>query len=578
MSVLRRLRAFVMRHRLDIAICCGLLVGTVAVLLVTEKQVGFTRDEGYYFKAARQYWGWFEQWPDVLRSGNLSAPFEQANIDRYWSYNHEHPVLMKSLFALSWGIGKKHLGLFSLNSTAFRFPALVFSGLLLALIYLLARALHLARWSSLLAALMFASMPRAFWHFHLACFDIPVTAAHVWLVLAYYKGRRSWAGALVVGLAFGLAATVKHNVLVIPAVFVLHWILVEARGFRQEDGDWRLPPLPASFFSMAIVGPLVFFAHWPYLWPDMLKRAGWYIGFHLTHVHYPIMYFKELLTAPPFPWSFPFVMSLVTVPLVVLTLFFLGVCLAVPAIFRVIRNRISGRDDEVELTRVPLGDVSQEPSGAAAALLLLNAAVPFLLIALPSSPVFGGTKHWMNGLPFLCVLGAWAAQEGVARARAYFESRGSTFRFGPVATAAFCGLVLLPGFVQTARVHPYGLASYNSVTGFARGAANVGFQRTFWGYEPRLALPLINDVAPPRARIAFGDTNHDDYRMYREDGLLRSDIVIGGWPRSSNVASVQPQGEFKEQWMDVLNAWQVRGPDHVVHLEGVPLVTITFRP
>ena len=49
-------------------------------------------------------------------------------------------------------------------------------------------------------------MPRAFWHMHLACFDIPVVAAHTWLVLAYLHGRRTLRGALVVGIAFGLAA------------------------------------------------------------------------------------------------------------------------------------------------------------------------------------------------------------------------------------------------------------------------------------------------------------------------------------------------------------------------------------
>ena len=40
-------------------------------------------------------------------------------------------------------------------------------------------------------------------------------------------------------------------------------------------------------------------------------RIGWYLGFHLTHEHYPILYFGDLLTHPPFPIAFPFVIAAV---------------------------------------------------------------------------------------------------------------------------------------------------------------------------------------------------------------------------------------------------------------------------
>ena len=113
--------------------------------------------------------------------------------------------------------------------------------------------------------------------------------------------------------------------------------------------------------------------------------------------------------------------------------------------------------------------------------------------------------------------------------------------------------------------------------GFTRGAANVGMQRTFWGYEPLAALPAINARTDKGGRIHFGDTNQDDYRMYRRDHLLRDDIAFSGTVLGSAVASVQPQGEFKEQWMDVWNEWDDRTPDLVLGPEGVPVLTITFH-
>lgn len=565
-------------RRIDAAIAAALFLLTVVVVGLTAESVGFTRDEGYYFKAGEQYWGWFAELGRSFASGDFGRPFEKAVIDRHLSYNYEHPVLVKNAFALSYGILKETLGIFDTASAAFRFPAWLFAGLSVALVYLLARSL-LRRRAALLAALLWISMPRAYWHMHLACFDIPVVAAHTWLVLAYLKGRRTVKGALLVGVAFGLAAAVKHNVLIAPAFFVLHWMLVEAKRPSRAVAGVRVPPLPLAFFSMALLGPVVFVLHWPYLWPDVLQRVGRYLAFHLHHEHYPILWFGDLLTEPPFPVSFPFVMSAVTVPVPVLTLFVLGAGLATFVSARFVWRRFHGREND-EVTLVPLGRPSRsgerEHSASPALLLLLNVAFPFALIALPSSPIFGGTKHWMNALPFLCVLGAWALEEGLARlARVLPQLSERRLALG---FAALFALVVTPGFLITARVHPYGLSSYNELVGFARGAANVGFQRTFWGYEPRLVLPLINERAPAPRRIHFGDTNHDDWRFYRRDGLLADDLRWSGSVRGASVASVQPQGEFKQQWMDVLNEWDVYGPDEVVHVEGVPLLTVTFKP
>lgn len=560
--------------KLDAAVAAALFVVTVVALAMTERDIGFTRDEGYYFKAAKLYFGWFRDVVAHWSRGELFAPFTQAVIDRHWSYNHEHPVLVKTAFALSWGILKEGLGIFDLSSSALRFPAWLFAGLSVVLTYALSRALRLSVVASTFAALLFITMPRVFWHAHLACFDIPVCAAHLWLVLAYWKGRASTKGALVVGIAFGLAASVKHNVLIAPAIFVLHWLLVDAKGLARTKDGVRVPPIPLAFFSMALIGPIVFVLHWPYVWPDVIMRVGWYLGFHLTHEHYPILYFGDLLTRPPFPMSFPFVMSAVTIPLATLVAMIVGFVMAVVVVARYFVTRAKG--GEPEITAVPLGDVAHEASAKPALLLLLNIAYPFVLIALPSSPIFGGTKHWMNALPFLCVLAAWALDE--ARVRARLAWTGLTPRARVLATAALASLVVLPAGIATARVHPYGLSAYNAVVGYTRGAASVGFQRTFWGYESRAILPIVDERAKANARLHFGDTNRDDHAMYVSDRLLRSDIAYSGSVRGADVASVQPQGEFKEQWIEVLNEWRTNGPDEVVHVEGVPLLTLTFRP
>jgi hypothetical protein len=82
------------------------------------------------------------------------------------------------------------------------------------------------------------------------------------------------------------------------------------------------------------------------------------------------------------------------------------------------------------------------------------------------------------------VLGVWALEESVARLD----------RRRPTVVLVLGVACALPGLLQTARMGPNGLSSYNELAGFSRGAANLGIQRTFWGYEIRPILPLINDL------------------------------------------------------------------------------------
>jgi hypothetical protein len=534
--------------RADRAIGVALVVVVAVVVGVTAQSLGFTRDEGYYFKAGTQYAGWLRQ----LLTQPATA-LTSSSIDQHLSYNPEHPFLMKGSFALSWLLNQA-LGSPFLQHNALRFPAWIMAGLSTLFVFLLARAL-LPRRAALVAAALWIAMPRVFWHMHVACFDVGVAAAHCALVWAYVRLRHTVKGSVVVGVVFGVAGAVKHNVLPMPALLVLHWWLCES-----GDRDRKLR-VPLVFFCLALVAPLVYVLLWPYLWPDVAHRFGQYIGFHLHHEHYPILYFGDLLTHPPFPWLFPLVMSAVTIPVPILAVMGAGVVVGLVAVARFVAVRF-GAAGEAEVTRVPLG----AGSGSNAFLLLVNAFVPFFLIALPSTPIFGGTKHWMNALPFLCVLAAWALEEAAAR-----------LQLKAAVVVVVAAAVALPGVVVSARVWPYGLGSYNAVIGFSRGAANAGMQRTFWGYEARAALPLIDARTPPRGRIHFGDVNADSHRMYVADGLLRNDIGFSNSVRGSSVAHVEPQGEFKQQQLDVWNAW-TRVPDLVIDAEGVPLSTVTFAP
>jgi predicted membrane-bound dolichyl-phosphate-mannose-protein mannosyltransferase len=497
--------------------CAAVWTALFVALATTSQSLGFTRDEGYYFKAATLYEGWFHD--DNMLS--------QTAIDAHLSYNPEHPFLMKGLFAVSKSLNGA-MGSPVLSSTAMRAPAWAVAALSVLLVFFLARCFTSAR-ASVLAALLWVSMPHVFWHMHVACFDIAVATAHVAAVLAYWHWRLRPRRLLALGAVVGLCFATKHNIFPIVVVFLLHnWFF--DRGERPAvAGVFRVP---LFFVSIATVGFAVYVAFWPYLWPAPVARIAQYLAFHLRHENYPILYFGELLTQPPFPVLFPFVMTAVTVQVPLVVAFVLGVA------FAAFRAR-------------------QKNQRSAMWLLLVNALFPFVLIALPSTPIFGGTKHWMNGLPFLCILAALIVDRATKRMKKRI--------FVMLATG-----LIIPGGWMSVRQWPLGLGTYNEWIGFSRGAANVGMQRTFWGYELRSLLPQLQGTR----RLHPGDVNPDSIAQYKTDGLLPKSLQYARTVVDADVAFVEPQGEFQQQQLDVWNAWGRAATMRVLEVDGVPIGTL----
>ncbi|MFS8066395.1 MAG: hypothetical protein ACMG6S_08475, partial [Byssovorax sp.] len=140
----------------DATIALGLFFGYVTTLLRSVQDLGYARDEGFYFQASSSYARWFE-----LLFKDRKAAFVPQTVDAFWSANPEHPGLIKGLFALSNLILQKKYHLFALEGTSYRFPAMVLAGLSLVLVYLWGAEAR-GRVAGLAAALLLALMPRFF--------------------------------------------------------------------------------------------------------------------------------------------------------------------------------------------------------------------------------------------------------------------------------------------------------------------------------------------------------------------------------------------------------------------------------
>jgi hypothetical protein len=592
------------RRRFDRLIMAALAVLTVAWLLAVEGRQGFGRDEGQYFRASERYWGWFEELGRNVSEGHPGRSFTPAGLDRYWSDNApDHPVVTKALYGLSWRafhkctctgparhlhpipVRGRHvtLPLFARESTAFRFPAMLFAGLLIALVYRFGR--RFVSWPAAAAgAVLMLAQPHYFFHAQIACFDAPITTMAFAVGYAYWRSLHSARWGVLTGVVFGISLGTKHNAWLMPFFLVGHYLWMRRGDVLGWGGKRRLPRVPLAFVSMALLGPLIFVLHWPWLWQAPLQRTRTYVNRHLLHEHYNFEYlghnFNNPVTDPalkPLRASMPFVETLFTVPVTTLAL---AVCGAV-VMLRRRRNEPLGPEAEREVPsadrpdwRRPGADVDRAPGAFFAAQIF----GPLCVIALPATPIFGGVKHFMPAMPYLAV----AAAVGLDRlARVVVAALPSArARLRRAAPGALAALVCLPAVVETRRSHPDGLSHYNLLAGGFAGGASLGMNRQFWGYSVAPMLPWVN-ANPARGAMYWHDVLGDALNMYKREGRLAMDVGDTGFGHDG-IARSQVGILFYEKHWTIYEGWfwdlyGTTRPVFVREREGVPLVTTYAR-
>jgi hypothetical protein len=572
----------------------ALALATSGWLLAVEGSQGLARDEAQYFRASERYWGWFEALADAVRSGKPRQAFSRAVVDSYWGDNHEHPPLMKTLYGLSWrlfhrcdcvgakqglhpiAVHGKHrtLPLFSRESTAFRFPAILLAGLGVALVYGFARRL-VGPWAAAGAAVLSVAQPHYFFHAQISCFDAPIAVMALLVGWAYWRSLRSPRWGILCGVFYGFALATKHNAWLIPCFLVLHYLWMRRGDFLRL----RPPRVPLAFVSMASLGPIVLFALWPWLWHAPVARAREWVNRHAQHEHYNFEYLGRNWNLPPPPaqagrWllraTFPFVSTAFTVPVTTLALAAAG------AVVLARRRRRATPEDESGARASwlrPAADVDLAP-GMFLAVQILG---PLGTLALPSTPIFGGVKHFLTAMPFLAVVAgvglAWVTRQAGSLVRAS--------RLRRALPAALAGLLCLPAVAETQRSHPDGLGHYNLLAGGFAGGASLGMNRQFWGYSVLPLLPWIKAHRPPSNRVYWHDVLHDAVMMYVRDGRLPLGIGDTGVGESvvaqSDLGIVILEKHFAVYEYLHWTAYQTTQPAQVYAHEGVPFVVAYQR-
>jgi len=480
-----------------------------------------------------------------------------------------------------------------------RFPSWILSGLLVGLVFVFGTQLF-GRSAGLIAAVSMLFVPRFFFHAHLSAFDVGVITTSLATIYAYWRSLNSTRWAIAAGVFWGLALLTKHNAFFIPIPLVLAWLAADFPTIiRKPTAEvlnnrkrwiarsiwlvptvitlivagikwglliglvawllslaWtqsriRFPAMPKAFLLMPPIGFTLYFLLWPCLWYDTAQSFHDYFNFHWEHVHYLQQYFGTVLQVPPFPIELPLMMTVLTVPVPQWLLFLCGIT----TVFIIRRAQWSSHDRWF---------------------LLLNMAFPIVLISMPSTPIFGGVKHWFMTMVFFALFVGVGFDWLLEKITQYVpQKRPLTVAIGLMLAT----LMMSSSVVDSVRHRNHGTAYYNMLAGGVDGAADWRMHRQFWGYAGQLGLDYVNANAPRNSRVAFHNTTYDAVTFYKRDGLLRNDVhwqrdPSGNCTNRPEIFLYHHQESFAQEDLEGWKKYKSWAPVEVHTSEGVPMLSI----
>ena len=228
---------------------------------------------------------------------------------------------------------------------------------------------------------------------------------------------------IVSGALFGLLLLTKMQGILVPPLVVV-WSL-----WRYQEKAIR--PLAC----WGLTGLFVFFVGWPWLWLDPINIVE-YLNTASKRPTLYVWYFGERYADKMVPWHYPFVMTAITVPLVVL----IGI------VARTWQRKLDTREK------------------------LITASViwPLIVFALPGTPVYDGSRLFLVIMPAVALIAA----RGLCPLLTTAQRSKRIFLWGVI-----LGLSVW-SFGKT--LSPFSLDTYSLASANAQGAHWLGMDSSYW--------------------------------------------------------------------------------------------------
>lgn len=323
--------------------------------------------------------------------------------------------------------------------------------------------------TGLCVAAMMTGMPHLMGHARLAALESSTNLAWVAAmipVMTWWTRHSPPTNkqAAVSGIFWGLLMLTKVQGIFLPVLLLL-WSV----------GQFQLKSIrPMAVFG--VIGAVVFFAGWPWLWLDPVKNVMEYLGRTTERQKLYCWYLGQRFADKEVPWHFPFVTTLISLPIWTL----LGL----------IMRSVRGSLDSTER------------------LLLLFVLMPLTVFAIPGVPVYDGTRLFLIVMPPLAMLAARGFSLWIYGAQYVTSKAGQTppdashksYPKRRVLAAILLGCVPLYWTMQ-----PLAISQYGPLAGGNRGADKLGMEAGYW--SDALNSELWNQV-PENSIVYVAPVSH----------------------------------------------------------------------
>lgn len=473
------------------------------IVFFTLDDYGITWDEGVHFLAGEKYLDWLKH-PSI------------KTIDQYWGFkatSTQHPPLVFLLGGITKYVFHEKLNWLN-GISSFRISVLLFVFALSFALFSFVSRLY-GNQIAFIVSLTYFFLPRIFFHSHLAALDYPATAMWFLTVYAYWKGVKNQRWIIYASILLGFALLTKLNSYLIFIPLLFYWLLFYNRRLQclvVRKGHLSLRKYIHMFskiIPLLIIPLIIFVTFWPYLWKNPITRILEYpfLTLKLTQVKYTY-YFGKVLTHVP--WHYPFVMTFITVPLVVLVPFFMGLFTAYKKPYRKVNIFI-----------------------------LFNSLLPLFAVSLPMVSKYDGVRLFLPAFPFICIISGLGVK--------HIFDLAKKFRMGKAAFLVYILLFFLSFYHPVIKDHPYQSSYFNEVIGGVDGAAGEGFDVEYWGNAYIGTLSFLNE----HSDSTFWVYHHPArYRFYDREGLLKKNIKFGDRNNSDYLVLMIRPGSFNQEMWD----------------------------
>lgn len=411
------------------------------------------------------------------------------------TYYADHPPLGRWVLGLAHEWNADPAGP-AIQDAAARPAAAVGFGLTVFLV-----AWYAARWFGIsvgvIAGLALFFMPRQFGHAHLATLETYIALTYSWCVL-WIADR--WSSSFVVthaqkmprkrvavigGLLWGIVLLTKiQAVFIAPAVGL--WAV------------WRFgPKVLGRVVLFGVVGFVVFFVGWPWLWLDPLNHLKEFFARTTERQTLYCFYWGERWADRDVPWHYPWVTFAVVVPLGLQLFGILGTV-----------SRWRKSPVVTDQTR-GIGDARLQ-------LVLLSILIPLTVFSIPGIRVYDGERLFGVVFPLWAVI----IGRGGGLMWRYASDRLPT-PTGPAVVIA----VLAAQVWGLIAYHPCQLSYYSLAIGGLSGADRLGFERTYWAESLTDSFQRrIVEVVPKGSTIDVAPVLHPIYlsHVLEQSPILKS--------------------------------------------------------